>query len=91
MHWCIGALVHHSSLAYLVVLVRVLAQRAAHRVGQRVEGAEAIEVVDLIAPHNMSGLTLALAVALAVALGLGLGLGLALALALALTPTLSSL
>ena len=71
VHRCIGALVCHSSLAYLVVLVRVLAQRAAHRVGQRVEGTEAVEVVDLIAPQHttctctshMPGPTLAVAVA----------------------------
>jgi len=34
---------------HLVVLMRILAQRAAHTLGKLVEGAEAVEVVDLVA------------------------------------------
>eukprot|EP00964_Phaeocystis_antarctica_P054290 scaffold31888_cov52-Phaeocystis_antarctica.AAC.2 len=54
VHWRIGAFVHHS-LAYLLALVCVLPQLAAQQIGQMVEGAKAVEVVDLVAPQRGVG------------------------------------
>ena len=49
LHWCIMAWCAITHSAYLLALVSVLTQLATQNIGQVVVGAEAVEVVDLVA------------------------------------------